>query len=273
MMRGGYGSVSSYLNGIAISVQGDRMRPGNRVQSLSESSYDAWIKFWRGRQDSFNAESDYYDKGSDVSQILDLEIRQRSGNTHSLDDVMRAMYREFPLGKKGYTVDDFQRVCERFAGSSLKEFFSRHVHGTDALPWEQVLGYAGICLVPRTDAPTAFLGINTVDSNGRPIIQRVLDGSPAADAGISIGDELVALNGYRSRSSDILTRIAEMKPGDVVRLTVFRNERLREFSVTLSAMPAPSYRVERVEHPTERQKAIFGSWLRTPWDAGQESTK
>jgi predicted metalloprotease with PDZ domain len=273
MMRGGYGSVTSYLDGIAASINGDRMRPGNRVQSLSESSFDAWIKFWRGRQDSFNAESDYYDKGSDVSQILDLEIRQRSGNKHSLDDVMRAMYQEFPLVKKGYTIDDFQGVCERLSDSNMKEFFSRYVHGTDALPWERALGYAGVQITPRSDGPTTFLGMSTYDSNGRTVIQRVLDSSPAADAGISNGDELIAMNNFRIRGSDLQSRIAEMKPGDVVRFALFRNDRLREVVVTLGTMPVPLYRIERAVNPTELQKAIFGSWLGTSWDAGQESKK
>jgi predicted metalloprotease with PDZ domain len=241
------------------------MRPGNKIQSLLESSFDAWVKFWKNGQQSYNAESDYYGKGSNVSFLLDLEIRQRSKNKHSFDDVMRALYRRFPLSGNGYTVDDLQKISEELAGSSLKSFFENYVHGTTPLDWETTLRYAGLELRPRESDHKPWFGAQTMDQNGRAIIRGIVAGSPASDARLDLGDEIVALNGRRVRSSDLQDRIAELKPGETVKLTVFREDNLREFAVTLRLPDVPSYNVVKVDQPTPLQKSIYESWLKTTW--------
>ena len=271
LLRTGFSTAQEYTNTIAASVQGDKAKPGNREQSLSESSFDAWVKYWRGRQQAFNAESDYYDKGSDVSMLLDLEIRHRSGNKNSLDDVMRAMYKRFPLGK-GYTVDDFQTVSEEKAGSSLKKFFDSFVHGTVQLPWEESLGYAGLQLAPKDTTAKSWLGLAASDMGERTRVWRIAAGSPAEEAGMSINDEIIALNGFRVRAADLTNRIGEMKAGDKIKLTVFREERLREFDVTLRNQEIPSYRITKVKYPTELQRKIYENWLKTSWEEKPSTT-
>jgi predicted metalloprotease with PDZ domain len=262
LLRLGFKTPQEYLNSIAKSVQADRMRPGNTVQSVTESSFDAWVKFWRGRQNSYNAESDYYDKGSHVSLLLDLAIRHMSMNKHSLDDVMRAMFERFPLGK-GYTVDDLQKVCEEMAGGSLRQFFQDYVRGTTPIPWEQFLGYAGLRLERKDAEPKPWLGIMTYDRDNQTRIYNVVAGSPAYDAGLDVNDEVLALNGFKAHTNDLTNRIAEMKAGDKVRLTVFRDDMLREFEVTLRNPEVPNYLVTNVDNPTELQKTLYDDWLRT----------
>jgi len=265
LVRCGLSSASTFVTGIGGTVQADRMRPGNKIQSLLESSFDAWVKFWKNGQQSYNAESDYYGKGSNVSFLLDLEIRQRSKNKHSFDDVMRALYRRFPLSGNGYTVDDLQKISEELAGSSLKSFFENYVHGTTPLDWETTLRYAGLELRPRESDHKPWFGAQTMDQNGRAIIRGIVAGSPASDARLDLGDEIVALNGRRVRSSDLQDRIAELKPGETVKLTVFREDNLREFAVTLRLPDVPSYNVVKVDQPTPLQKSIYESWLKTTW--------
>jgi predicted metalloprotease with PDZ domain len=264
LVRTGYKTPQEFLNGVAGSVQDDRMRPGNKVQSVTESSFDAWVKYWRGRQDSYNAESDYYGKGSHISLLLDLTIRNLSKNKHSLDNVMRAMFERFPLGK-GYTVDDLQKVCEEMAGSSLQQFFLDYVHGTTPIPWEQFLTFAGLQLEKRSTEPKPWLGILTFDRDNQAQIYSVVAGSPAYDAGLNVNDLVLALNGFRARTNELTNRIAEMKEGDRVKLMVFRDEKLREFEVTLRNQDVPNYWVRNVDNPAELQKAIHDDWLRTSW--------
>jgi predicted metalloprotease with PDZ domain len=264
LVRTGFKTQGEFLNGVAGSVQSDRMRPGNKVQSVTESSFDAWVKYWRGRQNGYNAESDYYDKGSHVSLLLDLEIRRLSKNQHSLDDVMRAMFERFPLGK-GYTVDDLQKVSEEMAGSSLQQFFPDYVHGTTPIPWEQFLSIAGLQLEKKDTEPKPWLGIMTYDQDSQTRVYSIVAGSPAYDAGLDVNDEVLALNGFKARTNDLTNRIAEMKEGDRVKLTVFRNNVLREFDVTLRNQEVPNYSITDVNNPTELQKAIHDDWLRTSW--------
>ena len=263
--RAGFNTAKAYIDGIAGAVQADRQRPGNRVQSINESSFDAWVKFWQGTEDSFNTETDYYGKGANVSMLLDLEIRQRSNNRYSFDDLMRTMYRRFPLKGPGYTVRDFQRVAEELAGGSLEKFFDAYVSGVQPLDWERYLGYAGLLLAPKEAPPAPWLGIATADMGQRTVINRIVEGSPAYEAGLNIHDEIVALDGRRLRPADVKSRIADLAVDDTVMLTVFRSDRLRDFKVKVKAQPIPTYQITQVETPTPLQRSIYESWMKTKW--------
>ncbi|MBI4417400.1 MAG: M61 family metallopeptidase [Ignavibacteriales bacterium] len=264
LLRAGYILPTEIIDQLPREIENERMRPGNRVQPVTESSFDAWIKYWKGNENSFNAESDYYDRGADVSLILDLEIRHRSGNRYSLDDVMRALYKRFPWNGSGYTVEDLRKLCEEFGGESFAQFFDDHVHGTKSLAWEKALSYAGLAVMTEPKG-TPWLGTFTRDQDGRAVIRTIVAGSPAYVAGLNTNDEIIALDGYRVRSSDLTDRVTARAVGETVRITVMRDDRLREFQVTLTVHPVPSYRVKRVEKPLALQKQIFESWLGTKW--------
>ena len=183
LARAGLITQQALLDGLASGVQSDRQRPGNKIQSVTESSFDAWIKLWKNNQQSYNSESDYYSKGSDASTVIDLEIRQHSNNEHSLDDVMRALYHKFPLSSgKGYTVEDMEKIAEEYAGTSLKSVFDKYVFGTTPIDWESTLRYAGIELQAKDSERKTWLGLNTSDQNGTARVWGVIAGSPAYDA-------------------------------------------------------------------------------------------
>ncbi len=262
--RLGYSSPEDFLNTIGSWAQSDRMRPGNKVQSVTESSFDAWVKYWRGKQNAYNAESDYYDKGAHVSLLLDLTIRQLSRNKHSLDDVMRTMFERYPLGS-GYTIEDFEKVSEEMAGAGLTKFFEDYVFGTAPLPWEETLGYAGLELDKKNSMAKPWLGVMTADHDNQTIIYNIVAGSPAYAAGLDYNDQILALNGFRVRSNDLSNRIALMKTGDTAKVTVFRNDMLREFNVVLRNQQLPGFDVVRVARPSELQKSIYESLLKTSW--------
>ncbi len=259
LKRAGMLSGDRMLQRLAHGIRQDRERPGNKVESLSESSFDAWIKFWRERPDAYNAQTDYYGKGAMVSFLLDLEIRHHSGNKASLDDVMRAMYHRFPLSGQGFTIDDFQKVCEELAGSKLDEFFQNYVHGTVPLPWEASLLYAGLELKPKERSKDPWLGVWTRDEDGQMTVKGVVTGSPAYNGGLNVNDEILALDGYKVRSSDLTSRITAHSPGDTVMITVFRNDVLRKCRVVLDTRLVPEYTITRLEDPSALQKEIYKS--------------
>jgi predicted metalloprotease with PDZ domain len=260
LLYAGMSTPESYVDQIPKMIEDDRSRPGNTVQPLSESSYDAWIKFWKGLQDSYNAQSDYYGKGSHLSLLLDLEIRQRSDDKHSLHSVLKAMYQNFPLSK-GFANADFIAECEKQSGSSLKEFFDNYLYGTAPLPWEQNLLYAGLEIAPKDSVKKIHLGITTQDVNDRIRITNVLPGSPAEKAALEVNDEILALNGFKIKGSDLGDRISSMNVGDTITLTFFRNEKLRETVVTLEPFGVDSYSIHKIKNPSALQKTIYESWL------------
>lgn len=274
LVRAGFQTAEKYLENLAAAVQGDRQRPGNGVQPVSESSFDAWVKYWRGTEQSFNMESDYYARGACVSLLLDLAVRMRSGNTHSLDDVLRKMLERFPLGGEGYTSDDLRHAAEEFAGGkSLIDFFDQYVSGTAPLPWEEYLGYAGLGITAKDTSAKTWIGLGTQDAGEKTRVIRVVAGSPAYLAGLDLNDEVVAVNGYRAKTTDIADRLSEMKSGDTATLTVFRNDRLRDFKVTVGLSPVPAYSIVRIPNPTDLQRQILSSWLRSVPASGEVAGK
>lgn len=266
LRREGLRSIASLLTELARMIENDRRRPGRRLQSLEESSFDSWIKFWRNHEDSQNREVSYYDKGGDVSLILDLEIRQRTQNRGSLDQVIRRMYQAFPLSGPGFTPADFQRVVEEVGESSFEDFFAQYVRGTAEIDFAAFLRYAGLEVqeIPA-NPPKPWLGIAVAEREGRTLITSVIAGSPAYAAGLNTGDELVALNDYRIRAEQLLDRLADCKAGEEIRLTVFRHEKLRQFQVKLAASEVPEVIVRHSSNPTDLQKQIYTDWLGTAW--------
>lgn len=260
LVRAKYFDARSYLENIALMVNNDRSRYGNRIQPLAESSFDAWVKYWRGKQNSQNAESDYYGKGSHVSLLLDLEIRQRSNNKYSLDDVLRTMVKRFPISA-GFVNADLQKICEEFGGGSFKDFFTNFIYSTTPLPWEQTLAFAGLEVFVKDSTKKIGLGIATQDFGERTRISNVTPGSPGAEAGLDFNDEIVALNGYRMRSSDLNERMTSTKEGEEITITLFRNDKLKEIKVRLENFGTPTYAVKKTAKPTPLQKTIYESWL------------
>jgi predicted metalloprotease with PDZ domain len=269
LVRAGFTLPKNYLDRVADWVTNDRSRPGNKLQSVAEASFDAWIKYWKGDQQSYNAESDYYEKGTMVSFLLDMEIRSKTQNKSSLDDAMRAMYKRYPLSVGGYTTADFQKTIEEVTGSSEKEFFDDYVYGVKPLDWKKYCSVAGLEVAPKDSVPKPWTGIRTYDNGQRTFISSLVAGSPGYMSGLDIGDEIVALNGFRIHTSTLTDRIGEMKVGDQVTLTFFQDDKLRTVTFTLRQAPK-TYKVTPAKSPTDLQKAVFESWLATKWEKIQQ---
>jgi predicted metalloprotease with PDZ domain len=261
LVRAGLSSRERFLEGVARGVYDDRLRPGNGVQSLAQSGFDAWIKYWRGNRESFNEESDYYEKGAAASLVLDLEIRHATGNARSFADVMRELYRRFPRQGSGYTNADVRTLTGEIGGEGMKGVFDSLVNGTGSIDWERVLAYAGLELVASDATPGVWTGMDLSEYGGRTRITRVIAGSPSSAAGLDVGDELVAMEGGRTTASGLEQRLKDFGPGEKMRLTVFRNDRLREFTVKLEKPRVTLYRVRQIENMTPEQKAVLDSWL------------
>jgi predicted metalloprotease with PDZ domain len=265
LVRTKFTTAKSYLENVTQMVNNERARYGNKIQPLAESSFDSWVKYWRGKQNSQNAESDYYSKGSHVSLLLDLEIRQRTKNKFSFDDVLRTMYKRFPL-TKGFTNADIQMVSEEISGSSMKEIFTSYLYSTTPLPWERILSYAGLEVTINDSIRKINLGISVQDFGEKTRITNVTPNSPGERAALEINDEIVALNGYRIRSSDFNERITSMKEGEEISIMVFRNDKLKEIKLNLQNYGIPSYAIKKTDKPTKLQQAIYEAWLGEFWN-------
>ena len=268
LRRAGLLSERDYLAGLASSIANVQNKPGRFVMSVEEASFDAWIKYYRQDENSANSQISYYDKGALLGLLLDLEIRKRSNNAKSLDDVMRYLYTEFYKKNRNYTPEDFQRISEQMAGASLNDFFSRYVREREELDYNAALAAVGLRLEttipnPSSKNPTevAYLGAELGQDGDRLMIRRVLAGTPAYDQGLNASDQIVALDNMRVNEQTFNARLAEKRPGDNVTITVFRFDDLRTFTIKLGARTDLQYRIVPLAQPTDEQIRTYRSWV------------
>ncbi len=265
-LRAGIYDAKTFLEGISKEITQLQTTPGRNVQPLSESSFDAWIKLYRRDANSNNCQISYYLKGEMVSFLLDLLIRARHENKRSLDDVMRLMWQRFGKEEIGYTPQQLRDAIESVAKIDLSDFFNRYIDGTDELPFDEYLEPFGLQLYTvEVEEPLPHLGLNVKADNGKEIIQFVEAGSPAQEAGINPGDELLAIDGFRVTADQLSDRLKDYNPGDTVKLSVFHQDSLCTLSLTLAAPRSNRYQVVPLENPTEAQKQNFADWLLTSW--------
>lgn len=273
LRRAGLMSNEAYLEHLAKQIEDFQNTPGRQVMSAEEASFDAWIKFYRPDENSINSQISYYDKGELLGMLLDLEIRRRTDNGKSLDDVMRYLNREFFQKQRNYTPVDFQKACELMAGASMDQFFSRYVRGREDLvpAYNEILAGAGLRLeqggraIGQADAsvPTkALLGTDLDQVGDHLMITSVRSGTPAYDQGLNAKDEIVALDGARVTKETFESRLAAKRPGDTVRLTVFRFDDLRTFDIRLGSRVDAPFRIFPMTQATAQQKRIYQAWLK-----------
>jgi predicted metalloprotease with PDZ domain len=272
LRRAGLISDREYLEGLAKRIQDYRNTPGRLQMSAEEASFNTWIKEYRPDENSVNSQISYYDKGEMLGLLLDLEIRRRSNNAKSLDDVMRYLYHEFYEKDRNYTPADFQKACELMASVSLEDFFARFVRGREELPFNQMLAGAGLQLqqlgvaledyaANRTLAVKPFLGADLEESGDLLSVKNVRVGTPAYEQGLNAKDQIIALDGVRVNRELFESLIAGKRPGDVIHITLFREDNLRTLDITLAGRAEGPYRMVQLPKAGEPQRRIYQSWL------------
>ncbi len=261
--RAGLMTRAEYLGKLGEQIQRFRETPGRSVQDLESSSFDAWIKHYQPDENTPNATVSYYEKGSLVALLLDLEIRRRSGGRRRLDDLMRLLWRRYGVHDRAFAEREIQGLAEEVAGGPLAGFFADFVRGTVELPFEEAFAPVGVELAydGPPDTQEATLGVRLAGRSGPAIVGAVLADGPAYRDGLNARDEIVAWNGARIDSGSLSERLSQGRPGDRVRLTVFRDDELRSLRVALGAKPAGALRVRECREPSPEQKAALEAWL------------
>ncbi len=255
--------VKTYIKNLNKEITRYEQTPGRRVQPVSESSFDAWIKLYRQDANSGNSQISYYLKGELISLLLDLLIRERHNNKRSFDDVMVQMWEKFGKSEIGFTPEELQQVIESIADTQLHDFFQRYVHNTEDLPFNEYLEPFGLHLVE--DLPEEpYLGIRVNSENGREVIKFVEALSPAQQAGIDAKDELLAIDGLKVTASQLSDRLKDYQAGDTIQVTVFHQDELRSFPVTLDSPRPNKHYLKVVEKPSPTQQENFVGWLGKP---------
>ncbi len=235
--------------------------PGRWVQPLTDSSFDTWIKLYRPDANSPNSQMSYYLKGALVTLLLDLKIRAKFQNQRSFLAVMQQLWQDYQARGQGFTPDQLWAVITAVAGEDLTDFYQQYLTGTTELDFATYLEPFGLELRPNERNVLPYSGLTLKQERGLVTLKTVDYDSPGQRAGLVVGDELLALNGFRITADKWAERLQELGPGAELELTVFHQDQLVKTHVTLGDPQPSRYELTAVEHPSPSQMALRQAWL------------
>ncbi len=269
-------TVDSYLELLGQTITRVLRGAGRRRQSIEESSFDAWTKFYKQDANAANAVVSYYAKGALVALCLDLKMRELSAGACTLDDVMREAWHRWGESEEGMGEGGFERLCSEVSGLDLQDFFDANVRGTGELPLQALLQAHGVDFQLRRSAgardkggkppangtlPDVWLGATLVAQDGKTMFAAVHNGGPAERAGVAPGDQLVALDGLRIDLAGCEARTRRFRPGERTDVTVFRGDELITLPMRWQAAPLDTCFLTVAADAGEEAAARRAAWL------------
>jgi len=225
-LAAGLGSEQELLEDLGADLSRYLLTPGRRIQSLVQSSEEAWVKLYRQDAHSADNQISYYLKGAMVALVLDLHLRR---NGSWLGAVLQQLWSGFGRHGRGYSQQD---LIDAFAShaADLSTFLPIWLQSTEDPPIQQYLADLGLRVVAEPSA-TWFTGLQLEPGDrGCLKLRRVERHSPAQLAGLEVGDELIAINGDRLNNVESLaslTRPTGEQPPQL-HLLIARHQRVQE---------------------------------------------
>ncbi|MBT2989144.1 MAG: PDZ domain-containing protein [Candidatus Thiodiazotropha sp. (ex Ctena orbiculata)] len=279
LVRSGVIERKAYFEMMAETVTRVMRGSGRLKQTLEESSFDAWTKFYKQDENAPNAIVSYYAKGALFALLLDLTIRLRSDNRFSLDHVMREMWQRYGRNSVGVAEHGFEKLVADVTSLDLQSLFGLGVRSTRELPLAEALAEFAIELhllpaensedkgkvvtePPKTVTPKPVLGAKWKQCEKRIRLLQVFDGGGAQLAGLSAGDEIVALDGLHMSGKQMEKYLARKQQGASVELHFFRRDELRIISLAPLAAEADTCTLYLPQHPGSIQQQRLNIWLK-----------
>lgn len=257
LRRAGMMSEDDYLRYMTNDVNSIENQPGEEVQSAAESSWDAWIKYYRRNENSSNTTVSYYSKGGVIGMLLNIEILAATNGDKSLDDVMKYLWNEYYKKQgRGFTDEEMQAACEKVAGKSLKGFYDNYVWGTTQIDYPYFFEKAGLTITNElANEQTPYFGAYLRGNN----VVQVARGSGAYENGIYVGDEILEVD---SKKYDSQTQFTDgKKVGDTVSVKVKRSGAEFTYQIPLKANPAVRYSLSKAETMTPAQQKVYNKMM------------
>ena len=245
LLRSGVISQASYIKLLKTQIDRYLQNPGRFVQSVSESSFDAWVKFYRQDENSNNAGTSYYNKGCLVALCLDLGLRLRGS---SLDALMRKLYEN---AQKGIQVHErtIVELCNELTGDNWIEQINHLINTTDELPLDQLFPEFGLSYSLKNDKSLP-LGLKLVEKPEGVLVQSARRDGAAAQAGLSAHDVIIAIDGLKA-TMKLVEKYAKQEGS--YSILAFRRDELMSFDVKASGSELTEVEL-KVENQAKAEK-------------------
>ena len=223
LLRSGVINQDSYIKLLKAQIDRYLQNPGREIQTVAESSFDAWVKFYRQDENSNNAGTSYYNKGCLVALCLDLGLRLRGS---SLDALMRKLYEN---AQNGIQVNErtIFNLCNELTGDDWLEQINHLINTTDELPLDQLFPEFGLSYTLKNDKSLPF-GLKLADKPEGVLVQSARRDGAAAKTGLSANDVIIAIDGLKAT-----VKLAEKyaKQDGTYTVLAFRHDELMSFEV------------------------------------------
>lgn len=252
--RAGFSTEEEFTRALSGSISSVENQPGNKVMSVADASFNAWIKGYMPNENSYNTSVSYYTKGSVIANMLDIMIANSTDGKKSLDDVMKYLYQEYyKKQQRGLNSTEMRIALEKISGLDLKSFFDNYVFGTESFDYETIFSYANYdFLAYKSDKIT--LGIS-VSNN---IVKSVSRNTSAYEGGINAGDEIIGINGFRF-DGNFNPFLMNKKPGDKISMLISRNEILQTIEFPIIETNLMNFRLTKKD---DSENIVQQKWLR-----------
>ncbi|KQQ32916.1 peptidase M61 [Duganella sp. Leaf126] len=244
LVRSGLIAEPAYFKLLGKTIGSVLRGSGRTKQSVAESSFDAWGKYYRQDENAPNAIISYYTKGALIALALDLSIRAKTGGKQSLDDVMRTLWQRYGRdfyhgGGRGVTPAEVEALFDEISGGRFKPFFDKYIRGTEDVPLAKLLAPFGVKYADERKSSKPSLDANLGRDGNDCKLSVVHENGAAHLAGLSAGDLLVAVDGLRVTATNLEALLARYTVGSTVHVHAFRRDELMTFDVVLQGERVP----------------------------------
>ena len=261
LLRAGVITVKEFFEDLAKRIAQSEKTPGREVQSVQEASVGKWAS--TGGDYAINHSANIYSEGYLASLALDFSLLNDTDLAHSYRDVHKALYNQHKI-PAGYSVSDVKQILKNLSGEDYQTWWQTHVNSPMSLDFISLLENAGLKPGYGDDSKaTAYAGVKLSGDSLK--LSEVLRDGPAWNAGIVLGDEIVAIDGLKVTSKGFESRIKDFKPGAEVVVSLFSDDRLKEVMLKLGEQQSGKLKLQSVDKPSRAQKAFFKAWLGIDW--------
>jgi predicted metalloprotease with PDZ domain len=240
--------LKTYLSLVTDNWNGVLRGPGRQRQSLADSSFDAWTKYYQADENTPNAVVSYYGKGALLALGLDLQIRAFSQNKKSLDDFMRLIWKTHGVTMHGIAEDGLDALILQLLGNDFTQIWhdmkSRYIFGTEDIPLQKWLNSKVVSVKPKPQTKLekvkSQLGMRHTDASGWLKVTHILDGGAAQKAGLAAGDLLASINGQRVTSARWDKVLGGLSENQNIDISFYRDDMEHERVLVLQASQLPT---------------------------------
>ncbi len=267
LVRAGLLSVEDYLKNMAKNIQAYQERPGHKVMTAKQASFNVWIEPSGDR--AHNASVNIYKKGNLLSLLMDVTLLKDTAAAAGYAELHKKLYQLFPVPDKGFTANDIQQLMQEISDQDYSEFWKRYMESTATIDFDELLLLLGLKFAKmdsdKKSDRVILSGIKLNEIKETNTISILTKDTPGWKAGLAAEDTLVAINGIKLEPGKFALLMSKFRQEDEVKISFFRRNRLLETLMKIEMSPATKSNLVHVESPSEQQKLNYKKWLGVAW--------